>query len=80
MFDETYDKTLELATYTCALLGSLGLKVHPTKNHFLSFLVGDHMGMILDFVKGVFRAPTVKLKGIEIFAKTVICKASSHKR
>ena len=35
MFGETYDKTLQLATTTFALLANLGLKIHPTKGHFL---------------------------------------------
>ena len=54
MFGETYDNTLQLATFPFALLASLGLKVHPTKGHFLPVLVGEHLGMILYFEKGVF--------------------------
>ena len=80
MFGETYDKTLHLATFTFALLASLGIKVHPTKGQFLPVLVGEHLGMILDFDKGVFRAPTAKLKSIAVLAKTLLCRAASHKR
>ena len=64
MFEDTYDNTLALATTIFALLSSLGLKVHPTKGHFLPILLWDHIGMILDFDKGEFRAPNVKLKDI----------------
>ena len=80
LFGETYDATLQLATYTFDLLRSLGLKVHPTKGHFLPILVGEHLGMILDFEKGEFRAPTAKLKSIAVLAKTLLCRAASHKR
>ena len=80
MFEYSYDKTLALATTVFAMLASLGLKVHPTKVYFLPILVGDHLGMILDFEKGEFRAPTVKLKDIAALAKGLLCKAASHKR
>ncbi len=60
MFGETYEATLQLAGYTFSLLDNLGLKVHPTKGHFLPILVGDHLLMILDFEKGEFRAPIDK--------------------
>jgi len=80
MFEDSYDKTLALATTVFALLARLGLKVHPTKGHFLPILVGDHLGMILDFEKGEFRAPTVKLKDITVMAKGLLCRAASHKR
>ncbi len=80
MFGETYEKTLRLAAFTFALLASLGVKVHPTKGHFLPVLVGEHLGMIMDFDKGIFRAPTAKLKSIALLAKTLLCIAASHKR
>ena len=80
MFGETYDATLQLADYTFGLLRSMGRKVHPTKGHFLPILVGDHLGMILDFDKWEFRAPTAKLKSIAVLAKTLLCRAASHKR
>ena len=54
MFEDSYDKTLALTTTVFALLAILGLKVHPTKGHFLPNLVGDHLGMIMDFEKDEF--------------------------
>ena len=36
--------------------------------------------MILDFEKGEFQAPTVKLKHIATLAKGLPCRAASHKR
>jgi len=80
MFGETYDKTLRLATFTFALLANIGLKVHPTKGHFLPVLVGEHFGMILNFDKGIFRASTAKLKSIAVLAKTLLRRAASQKR
>ena len=80
MFGETYDATLQLADYTFGLFRSPCLKVHPSKGHFLPILVGDHLGMIMDFEKGEFRAPTAELKSIEVLAKTLLSRAASHKR
>ena len=80
MFEDSYDKTLSLATTVFAMLASLGLKKHPTKGHFLPILVGDHLYMILNFEKGEFRAPTVKLKDIAALAKRLLYRAASHKR
>jgi hypothetical protein len=69
MFENNYNKTLALANTVFTLLASLALKLHPTKGHFLPILVGEHLGMILDFEKGEFRASTVKLNGIATLAK-----------
>ena len=80
MFGETYDATLQLADYTLGLLRSLGLKVHPTKGHFLPILVGNYLGMILYFKKEEFRAPTARLKSIAVLAKTLLCRGASHKQ
>ncbi len=80
MFAESYDKALVLASSVFALLNSLGLKIHPTKGHCVPTLVGDHLGMTLDFEKGKFRAPTVKLKSIAVLAKSLLYRAASHKR
>ena len=80
MFGETYEETLQLASYTFSLLDSLGLKVHPTKGHFLPVLVGEHLGMTLDFEKGEFRAPIAKLENIAVLAKMLLCSAAAHKR
>ena len=80
MFEDTSDKTLALATTAFALLASLGLRVHPTKGHFLPILVGEHLGMTLDFEKEELRAPTVNLKDIAAPAKGMLWRAASHKR
>jgi hypothetical protein len=59
MVDENYEKTVLLVNHTFVLLASLGLKRHPTKEHFLPIPVGDYQDMILYFQKGEFRAPTI---------------------
>ena len=79
MFEDSYDNTLALATTVFALLASLGLNVHPTKGHFLPILVGGNLGMMLDFEKGEFRAPTIKLKDITSLAEGLFCRAAFHK-
>ncbi len=80
MFETNKDKTLALVTTVFALLASLGLKVHSAKGHFLSILVRDHLGMTLDFEKGEFRAPNMKLKSVTVLAKGLLCRAASHTR
>ncbi len=80
IFAESCDKALVLATSVFALLDRLGLKIHPTKGHFLPTMARDHLGMTLDFEKGEFRAPTSKLKSVAVLAKTMLCRAASHKR
>jgi hypothetical protein len=62
------------------LLARLGLKVHPTKGHFILVLIGEHLGIILDFEEWIFRAPVAKLKSIAAQTKTLLCRAASHKR
>ena len=80
MFENNYDKILALATTVFALLASLGLKLHPVKGHFLSIVVGEDLGMIMYIEKGVCRALAVKLKGIAILVKGLLCRAASNKR
>ena len=53
--------------------------MHPTKQHFLPILVGDHLGMTLDFDKGEFRALNVKPKNIAALAKGLPCRATSER-
>ncbi len=52
MFDTSFDKTLELKDYTFALLTGLGLKIHPTKGHFVPILIGEYVGMSIDMKEG----------------------------
>ena len=80
MFEENYEATLPLANRIFALLASLELNWHPTKGNYLPIMVGEHLGMILDFEKGEFQAPTEKLKSIAVLAKTLLCRAASHKQ
>ncbi len=51
------------------LLNALGMHIHPTKGHLVATLMGDHLGMTLDFEKGVFRFPKAKLDSIPALAK-----------
>ncbi len=56
------------------------MKIHPTKGHFDPILIGEHLGMIIDMKEGQFVAPTTKLKQIAVLAKTLLFRATSHKR
>ena len=38
------------------------------------------MGMTIDMKVGQFVAPTAKLKQIDVLAKTLMCRATAHKR
>ena len=42
--------------------------------------MGEHLGMEIDFKKGVFRAPAKKFKYISVFAKSISSKADANKR
>jgi hypothetical protein len=48
LFAVSYEETLKLKNVTFALLTRLGLKIHPTKGHFIPILIGGHLGMIID--------------------------------
>ena len=76
----SYDETLKLKIVTFDLLTGLGLKIHPTKGHLIPILVGEHMDMIIDMKEGQFVAPIAKLKKIAVLAKSLLCRATDHKR
>ena len=80
MFEMSYDETLKLKVYTFTLLTGLGLKIHPTKGHFESILIGEHLSMIIDMKVGQLVAPTAKLKQSSVLAKTLLCRATTHKQ
>ncbi len=56
------------------------MKIHPTKEHFIPILIGEHLGMTIDMKSGQFEAPTKALKQIATMAKTLLCRAAAHKR
>ncbi len=62
------------------MLEDLGLKVPPSKGFFLPTQIGEHMGMVLDYERGEFRAPTTKFKSVDSLAKSLLCKAAANKR
>ncbi len=76
LFGVSYDETLKRKNVTFDLLTGLGLKIHPTKGHFISILIG----MIIDMKEGQFVAPTAKLKQIAVLAKSLLCREIAHKR
>ncbi len=80
MLAQDYDNTLVLKEKIFTLLSDLGLKAYPTKGCFIPIHVGRHLGMLLDYVLGEFRAPTAKLKSIVALAKSLHCKEVANKR
>jgi hypothetical protein len=80
LFAKSYDEAYAPKETTFALLGDLGLSIHPTKGHHTPTQVGDHLGMTLDFEAGVFRAPKKKLDDISALAKQLLVRGAANKR
>ena len=80
MFESSAEACLERKTQTFALLSDLGLDIHPNKGYHTPVQVGEHVGLEIDFVQGVFRAPQQKLAKISILAKQLLCTAASSQR
>ncbi len=58
VFSNGFDGIARRKNETFALVSTLGLNIHPTKGYHTATQVGDHLGMEMDFEKGVFRAPS----------------------
>ena len=80
LFESSAEACLERKTQTFALLSDLGLDIHPNKGYHTPVQVGEHLGLEIDFVQGVFRAPQQKLAKISILAKQLLCTAASSQR
>ncbi len=80
VFASGFDETMRRKNETFALVNSLGLSIHPTKGYHTATQVGEHLGMEMDFEKGIFRAPVKKLRDISVLAKNLLCTASKNKR
>jgi hypothetical protein len=62
------------------LLQLCALPIHPTKGYHTVTQVGEHLGMEMDFKKGIFRAPVKKLRDISMLVKNLLCTATKNKR
>ena len=80
LFAKSFAAAMELKEVTFSLLNGLGLHIHPTKGHHIATQVGDHLGMTLDFKRGLFVAPKPKLDSIAALAKQLVVKAAQNKR
>jgi len=60
--------------HSLRLACQLGPKNAPNQGAFILFLLGDHLGMILDFEKLECRAPTGKLRNIVILTKALFAE------
>jgi len=80
LFAKCFAAAMELKDATFALLGDLGLNIHPTKGYHTTTQVGDHLGMTIDMKKKEFCAPETKLGNISTLAKYLLVRASQNKR
>ena len=80
IFASNFEETLQRKEETFSLIRKLGLQIHETKGYHTPTLIGEHLGMILDFDKGEFRAPPAKLKSIASLATTILCRGATQKR
>ena len=69
-----------IAAYIVALAASLGITLHPTKTDWNPKQTRQHLGMLIDTVKGEFRVPSDKLARIRGMAKDILCHAGRNKR
>ncbi len=51
LFAKSFEAALERKDVTFALLGELGLNIHPPKGYHIATQVGDHLGMTIDMKK-----------------------------
>ncbi len=80
LFAKSFASAMKLKEVTFSLLNDIGLDIHPTKGHHIATRVGDHLGMTLDFERGLFVAPKPKLDSIAAMAKQLLVKAAQYKR
>jgi hypothetical protein len=70
-------KSQQLAT---SLLNRLGLKMHPEKGQQVPGQTIRHLGMEINLLRGVFRAPEDKLRSLKRIARTLLSSAKKHRR
>ena len=80
LFESSREACEERRDQTFSLLTDLGLDIHPSKGYHSPVQVGEHLGLEIDFVHGVFRAPAQKLAKISILAKQLLCSAAASQR
>ena len=69
-----------IASYIVQLASKLGISLHPTKTDWQPKQTRQHLGMLVDTVKGEFRVPPSKLARIRALAKDILCHAGRNKR
>ena len=80
LFNDSEAAAWDSKVRTWTLLDELGLEIHATKGHHTPVQVGEHLGLTIDFVQGVFRAPEKKLNAIAKLAKAIIYSADAKRR
>ena len=80
IFARSFAAAMELKDITFALLGELGLSIHPTKGYHTATQEGEHLGMTIDNKKNEFRAPKTKLDNIASAATKLLVRATHNNR
>ena len=66
--------------YTQALLGFLGLEANEKKSHWEATHVLEHLGLVVDTLKGKFFIPEGKVQAIKACAKAVLSEVARGAR
>ena len=69
-----------ISAYIVSLAASLGITLHPTKTDWDPKQTCQHLGMLVETVKGEFHVPANKLARIRCMAKDILCHARPNKR
>jgi hypothetical protein len=77
---DSYEDALLLRQRVHALLDSLGLQRNPKKGVWTPTQVSDHLGLTVDFQRGMFRALPAKLQQLAQHASSLLCRAASNAR
>ena len=80
VFANGFDEIMRRKNETFALVNSLGHNMYPNKGYDTATKVGEHLGIEMDFEKGVVRAPVKKLRDISTSAKNLLCTSAANKR
>ena len=63
-----------------ATLDMLGLVWHPRKSLWTPTQRIDHLGFVIDTVRGTFSLPATKVRRLAVMAKDIICRALRSRR
>jgi hypothetical protein len=77
---DSYNVVFLLRQRVEALLDQQGLKQNPKKGDWTPTQVGDHLGLTVVLIRGMFRAPPEKLRHVAEQASSLLGHAASNAR